>query len=372
MILPTYLRPFLFLSIVAIFLTSCGGSGGTPDSTLPLARGAAEEIILVMDSAAWQGELGDEIRQVFMQTVPGLPQSEPYFDLRYVDPFKLNDVLRSAKNMIFVTTLDNQSDSGERMRRFFTESSLTRIQSDSSFFSYPISNVFARGQKNLYLFGISEDILLNNLQANRKQIRQYFSDAERDRRMQALYKSGERRALERELLQDHNFYIRIPQDYDLVPTEDSVEQFVWLRQLGQTGEADKSIIITYKDYTSEELFQPENIMEFRKETLGKNIVADDPPGFMDIQEIVPIVYDTINFDGKFAIEARGLWKMSNITMGGPFVSYAFVDESLNRIYYVEGYVFLPNRNKRMHIRELETILRTFQTEVEYREGQSAS
>ncbi|MEO0331048.1 MAG: DUF4837 family protein, partial [Bacteroidota bacterium] len=106
--------------------------------------------------------------------------------------------------------------------------------------------------------------------------------------------------------------------------------------------------------------------------LGNYIIADDPPGFMTIQEIEPIVYDTVNFDDKFGVEARGLWKMSNITMGGPFLSYAFVDESLNRLYYIEGYVYYPGKNKRTQIREMEAILRTFKTEAEYQAQQSAS
>ncbi len=372
MILLTYLRFFFFTILIAAGLASCEGSGSSNESSLPSARGAAGEIILVMDSTSWRGELGNELREIFMQDVPGLPQPEPYFDLRYVNPFKLNDVLRSAKNMIFVTTLDNRSASGERMRRFFTDNSLTRIESDSTFFSYPISNVFARGQKNLYLFGVSEDVLLENLSVNHKQVRQHFSDTERNRSLEALYKSGEQRALERDLLEDHNFYLRIPQDYDLVPLEDSIEQFVWLRQLGQAGEPDVSIIVTYQEYTSEDIFQPEGIMQFRESTLGKYIVDDNPPAYMTIQEVEPIVYDTINFDGKFAIEARGLWKLSNITMGGPFLSYAFVDEALNRFYYIEGYVYYPGKNKRTEIREVETILRTFKTEAELQAKQSAS
>ena len=111
---------WLLLIPVAAYITGCEPGTGT-QSTLPQARGASGEIILVMDSAAWQNELGDELRQTFMEAMPGLPQGEPYFDLRYVDPFKLNDVLRSAKNMIFVTTLDNQNPGGRRMQRFFTK-----------------------------------------------------------------------------------------------------------------------------------------------------------------------------------------------------------------------------------------------------------
>nr|WKN38141.1 DUF4837 family protein [Tunicatimonas sp. TK19036] len=373
MALHTYLRSFLFFATLVTFLAACsGGENNSDDSTLPLARGASGEIILVMDSSSWQGELGNEIRQIFMEAVPGLIRSEPYFDLRYVNPFKLNDVLRSAKNMIFVTTLDNNTQTGQRMRSFFTENSLNRIQSDSSFFSYPVNNVYARGQKNLYLFGVSEEILLENLEENREQVRKYFTDAERRRTMQTLYNIGERKAVERQLLRNHGFFLQIPQGYDLVPVEDSVEQFVWLRKLGQAGEPDNSIIITYKEYSSEALFNPDSLMSFRQERLGKYIADDDPPAYMTIQELEPVVYDTLNFEGKFAVEARGLWRLSNNVMGGPFLSYAFVDEVLNRFYYIEGYVYFPNKNHRTQIQEIETILRTFQTEAEYREKQPSS
>ena len=77
-----------------------------------------------------------------------------------------------------------------------------------------------------------------------------------------------------------------------------------------------------------------------------------------------IVTRKISFNKKYAVEARGLWKLSDETRGGPFLSYIFVDEELNRLYYLEGYVDSPGRNKRDFIRELEVILSTFKTESE--------
>ena len=51
-------------------------------------------------------------------------------------------------------------------------------------------------------------------------------------------------------------------------------------------------------------------------------------------------------------------------MGGPFVSYAMVDEANGKFYYVEGFTFSPSKDQREIMRELETILSTFRTSAE--------
>ena len=328
---------------------------------LPVARGASGEIILVMDSAAWQNELGDELRQTFMEAMPGLPQGEPYFDLRYVSPFKLNDVLRSAKNMLFVTTLDNQNPGGRRMQRFFTQNSIDRIQKEPGLYMFARQDEYAQGQEVLHLFGKTQSDLINNIRENRKKIRQQFEEIMLSRITQNIYKSNEQRPVSEQLLKEHGFSIRIPYGYDQVPLDDKATDFVWLRQL---DEIDKSVVITYKDYTSEEAFDPENILAFRHQQLGRYIVADGPETYMTIQDSALVEFDTVAFEGKFAIEARGLWRMNNVYMGGGFLSYTFVDEAQDRLYYIEGFLYSPSKKKRPSIRELEAVLHTFRTPEE--------
>lgn len=364
-------RYFIYILFVySLLMLSCNGEQGDADnsSALPKARGAAGEVVLVMDSVAWKGELGDEVRETFMKAVPGLPQPEPYFDLRYVDPSKLNSVLRSARNMLYVTTLDNDSPAGRKIRSYFTESSIKRIQEDPDLFMYPKSNEFARGQEVLYLFGETKEELINNLEKNRERVRNFFSKVERERLQKNLYKAKEEKSISKHLLKKHQFNIRIPFGYELVPLEEG-ENFVWIRQLGQ--EVDKSVVVYYEDYTSEEAFKPDNIIALRNRITEKYI-ADSETVHMVLQEQVPVEFDTVNFNGKFAVEARGLWKLNNNSMGGPFLSYTFVDENLGRLYYLEGFVYSPGEKKRPHIREIETILHTFRTEAEYKEKNSTS
>ena len=356
---------WLLLIPVAVYLTACESSS---QSTLPQARGASGEIILVMDSAAWQGELGDELRKTFMEAMPGLPQSEPYFDLRYVDPFKLNDVLRSAKNMIFVTTLDNQNPGGRRMQHFFTKNSIDRIQKEPGLYMFARQDEYAQGQEVLHLFGKTQSDLIDNLQENREKIRGQFEDIMLSRITQDIYKGKEQRSVSQNLLKEYGFSLRIPFGYDRVPLDDTIQDFVWLRQL---GDIEKNLVVTYADYTSEDAFSPDNILAFRQKKLGKYL-ADDDQTYMTIQRIESaerdtitlVEFDTVTFQGKFAVEARGLWKLSNDTQGGGFLGYTFVDEAQGRLYYIEGFVYSPGEKKRPPIREVEAILHTFRTAEE--------
>ncbi|MFP4089991.1 MAG: DUF4837 family protein, partial [Cyclobacteriaceae bacterium] len=331
--------------------------------------GASGEVVLVMDSAAWQGELGDELREIFLKAMPGLPQPEPYFSVRYVDPFKLNKVLKNAKNMLFVATLDNESQAGRRMQNYFTDASVERMKLDSNLFRFSKENMFARGQEVLFLFGTTEEALINNLQENRPDVRSFFHKVEIERLQKSLYKANERKGISRTLMNEHGFSIRVPHDYQIVPLDHKPENFVWLRSVGD--EVDKSIVVAYEDYTTEDAFTPEGIMDLRKRIM-KNNIKDDSTTYMTIQDLAPVEFDTLNFNGKYAIETRGRWRMHEVAMGGPFVSYTVVDQAKNRLYYIEGFVYSPGQQKRPLIREVEAILRTFETISGEQQPQQAS
>ena len=65
------------------------------------------------------------------------------------------------------------------------------------------------------------------------------------------------------------------------------------------------------------------------------------------------------FKGRYAIESRGLWKINDNSLGGPYVSYTFVSEKEKLIYYIEGFVAAPGKKKRVLLQEVDAILSTF-------------
>ena len=350
-----------FTFILIVFISGCNtDSSSNSQRALPPARGQIGEIIMVIDSAKRKTELFQELRKTFSAPVPGLPQNEPTFTMRYVSPLNLNNVLRSAKNMIYVATLDDRTKGGRALLRNFTQSSIDRIKADSSLFMFSKQNEFAQGQEVLHLFGPDEPTLMKNIINNQKRLRKHFENIEKKRLMRSLYKAKEVNAIGERLLKNHQYTFRVPHNYEISLDKD---RFTWIRQL--TDAVDKNIFISYQPYLDEDVFTDENILKLRSAITEENLRdVENKSVYVDIQSIVPIVTRKISFNKKYAVEARGLWKLSDETRGGPFLSYIFVDEELNRLYYVEGYVDSPGRNKRDFIRELEVILSTFKTESE--------
>ena len=327
-------------------------------SILPIARGEAGEVILVMDSTLWKQDLGKSIREVYHASVPGLNQPEPYFQLRRVDPLALNNVLKSARNMIFVVTLESKTKSSRKLRSYFTENSLDLIRQDTSIFTYTQKDEFARGQNVLYLLGENEADLAEKIRANQSNLRGYFNKIETDRLEEKLYKSLQQKGIENRLASEHQFKLDIPFGYEIAIEK---EGFIWLRQLDL--EIEKNLFFSYQPYNIPDVFEEQGLLKHRNKIARDNIFdIEDTTVYLTTQYIpgvADLITKEVNFKNQYAVETRGLWKLSDNSLGGPFLSYTLVDESLNRLYYIEGYIAAPGKDKRELIREIEVILNTF-------------
>ncbi|MBL6446913.1 DUF4837 family protein [Fulvivirga sp. 29W222] len=354
------MRSTFSLIILIVICWSCGNSSGRKNKgLLPPASGKAGEIIVVMDSSKWKGKVGEQVRKTFKAEVGGLPREESMFKLNYVDPRNLNDILKSVKNLVFVMTIDDKKPGSRVVRNYFTKSSIDKIKEDPSLFVHTAKDEFAKGQTVMYLFGQNENLLVENIEENQKQLQEFFNKAENTRLAAGLYKAKEVEGLSKMLNEDHKCSMRIPFGYKLVVNQPG---FIWFRQIN--AESDMNLFITYRPYKSEKSFEQEAIISLR-DSIARIQLFEDPemPETHIITETkvpyIPVKTTQVNFNGSFAVEMRGLWKTNNLSMGGPFISYTLVDEDLGRLYYIEGFVYSPGKNQREYIRELEVILSTF-------------
>ena len=118
-------------------------------------------------------------------------------------------------------------------------------------------------------------------------------------------------------------------------------------------------------YTSQEQFNKQNLIDIR-DLFCKKYLFEDPEvanSYLLTETTVPFVPVTtreVTLNNRYAVELRGLWRANNFSMGGPFMGYALVDEARGKFYYIEGFTFSPSKDQREIMRELETILNTFQ------------
>ncbi len=348
------MRKYIYFLFFSIILFSCNIDDNS-QRLLVKASGSPGEIILVMDSVHWQGELGDALRETLLAYLPGVSRPERLFIIRYIEPTLFNSVLNKARNIIFVATLDSKTAGGHRVRNFMTQN---YIQDNPDKFIISQKDIYASGQDAIYLFSATNEELTERIMNNKATLVNFFNQKESERLLYSLYVANEKKAVGSYMSRKYGFSLRVPNGYRIEANDSA---FVWLRNVGVI---DKNLLVTYREYTSENIFTNSSLIGLRDSITRYNVYED--PEDTDSYTLVDTMnieteFLTTKFYGQYAKRIRGIWKANNLTLGGSFISYVFVDEKTNRVYYLDGFVVSPGKNKREALRELEVILRTFAT-----------
>lgn len=357
------MRKIILLLISALGAISCNSDKKNPEY-LPVATGKPGDILLIMDSVQWNGPLGEELRNILYAQVPGLPREEPMFNIIRVHPGKKLNVITQIRNLMYVFTLDQHTPGARKIRDGFSQQTLDKIKTDTSFYLSIVKDEYARGQEVMYLYGDTEENLIRHLKQNGKSISDHFNDLERERVQKRIRQVKSTQGISTMLKNEWQCAMKVPAGYKLA---DKTENFIWLRSM--EVDADKNIFLARKPYSSEYQLLPDSLIAWRDSVAQRYLFGDpaDPISYVVTEQNVsfrPVQARQVNINGHFAMELRGLWRTNNKTMGGPFLSYTLVDQSNGMLYYIEGFVFSPGREQREIMREMEAILWTFKTSEE--------
>jgi len=340
--------------ILLVLINSCRGK-----KAVEPAIGLPGKINIVMTSELWDGSVGQSLDSILTQEMTVLPRPEKIFKIRHIDPEHVNSAMKQTRNLIFAFTLNDQSTQSEKIKKMLTAESINQISRDTSVFMKGLPDVYARGQEVMYLFGRDEKSLAEKIKKNGQKIIDYFNYKERLRLSKGLLNTSTTKNLTESLEKERQFTIKIPFGYQVAENQD---EFVWFRQINPAD--DKDIFISRKKYLSQDDFKKENLIKFRDAMCRKYLFEDpeqDDSYLLTETAIEEKEVQTreINFDGRYAIEVKGLWRTNVHTMGGPFLGFAFVDEKKGYFYYIEGFTYSPSKDQREIMRELETILYSF-------------
>ncbi|MEB2782108.1 DUF4837 family protein [Algoriphagus sp. C2-6-M1] len=345
----------LLALVLGIILTSCETDGTTADSSKPKARGSIGEIILVIDSVKWVGPVGDQLKEIFESDIPGMIRSEAKFKVNTVDPRAMTRILKMSTNLIYVTTFDDKGSASQVINAQFSKESKEKAMNDPNIYSLRMEDEYAIGQEVLYLFGNTEEQLVENLKENASRIQNLFEVRERGR-LEKIILARKNSAASFEAKKNLGIEINVPASYQVAKSE---EDFLWVRQITPSGNrADISLFFYETDYTSEEQTFPANILALRDSITKQHIFGDpeDPTSYVISEKQIPPAFRNMVINDNFTTEMRGSWKTNNISMGGSYLGYLMVDEKKGKLYYIEGFVFYPNEIHRDALREIETIL----------------
>ena len=176
---------------------------------------------------------------------------------------------------------------------------------------------------------------------------------DRNMKIAKAFKKDEDIGIKTKLRENYNLEMPVPSAY-FIGKKDT--DFIWLRK--ETNEFNHEVLIYSYPYTDTMSFSPEYIMSYRNEITEKYIPGQAKGSYMIVSEAYPPYFKVLNINGHYVVETRGLWKVHGDFMGGPFLSYTYLDEINNRIVTFDGSVYYPNKDMRDHVRQLEAMFYT--------------
>jgi len=318
------------------------------------AEGDMYEIIVFADSNDFL-YLEPVLSETFGQEII-TPQPERLYTLIREDIENLSRY-RRHKNILIVAPLDGTGPTAQYMNAALSEGVKELIMAEDEFVINRY-NSNARGQMMMYLTGPTREHIYNNVMDHADRLFFHFHNFALRREMDGV--TSERRYAKAELseqfLEDYRWTMFIQHDYYLA-INDPEKNFVWLRR-ATPPDMERWIFIHWIEDAEPHEVTPQFIRETRDELTQKFYRTVDDRAYV---RIAPEYHELqeINFKDRYAIKTRGLWRFSDFSGGGPFISYTFYDEDTNRIYMIDGSIFAPRYEKKKLILQVQALLNTF-------------
>lgn len=313
-----------------LLLAACTSEKKTGASNRVTTDSAPYELLLIADKDWLKTADGSVVMEILNSSILGLPQQESNFKVLSINPTAFSKTFQGFANII---KLD--------------------INSKYSKAEFQVAHdIYAHPQIVAYLTAPDGKSMTEMVIKRRQQIIDLFVNGELKRERANLHRTYSDK-VKREVKRLFNCTLYAPKDINAVKTG---HDFLW----ASTNQIDNrlNICVYSYPYTPED-FSEQRFIAIRDSFMRENIRGDKANQYMGTN--ADFVFSrTMTFEGRTVIEARGLWEMKNDMMGGPFVSYSQVDTLNNRVIVTEGFVYAPEKKKRLFIRQLEAAIQTLE------------
>ena len=317
------------IAIIVLLFSSCSNS---PTVMHKKVTGKAGEVVVVIPKKTWESPAGSKIREVLAQPQLGLPQDEPIFELIDVPPAAFKDIFKTSRNIV-TAKISPGLDSA-------------KVEFKKDIWAWPqaVINIQANSQEQF----------VKAFNENSDKIAGYLIKAERDRLLMN-YKNYNDKAVKNTVLDKFGFNINVPPGFVVTKPK---ENFAWIRY--ETPEISQGIIVHTYPYSSDSTFTVDYILDKRDSILKKYVDGPTKGSYMTTEHQLPPLFNIFNFKNNYAAETRGLWKVENDFMGGPFINMTILDASNNQIVMLDGYVYAPRYDKRNYLRQVEAMMHSLE------------
>lgn len=317
---------YLLILLCMVQLSSCNYKEGQP-----LRRnvtGKAGGVLVVMSDKSWDDIPGNLIRKTFGQPQLALPQEEPILDITRIPNEAFKDVFLTTRNIL--------------------QTRISPLVETSGVVFY--DNVWAYPQATVQINARNNEEFEKLFNENSDKLISYFLKAERQR-LTMNYRQYHERAISSILEEKYDLSLQAAPGFQLSQERPN---FVWLRF--ETPEISQGLLVYWFPYQSDSTFTPNYLLAQRDSFLKANVPGPTPGSFMGTERRIDPLFQITTHNGNYAAEMRGLWRVENDFMGGPYLMLAELDACRKRVVVVDGYVYAPSKEKRNLLRQGEAMV----------------
>ncbi|MBO5418506.1 MAG: DUF4837 family protein [Bacteroidales bacterium] len=318
---------------VALLIMACScNENSRKKALLPNISGKAGEVIVVIDKADWEGQIGSVIRDTLAADCPYLPQREPLYSLVDIIPSGFSNMFQIHRNILIVNISKSVTEPGIVIKK----------------------DVWATPQCVIYLNAIDNESASQLFKDNSQRIIATLEQAERDRVI-ANARKYEERSLAPVVEDMIGGSVNFPSGYKLkMKTSD----FLWITYTPQYTQQ-SVLIFRYPVQEGQDMMSKTSLVENINAMLQKNVPGMFDNTYMTIAPGISPAVKYMNYKGHEFAEIRGLWDVHNDYMGGPFVAHAFYSQDGQEIIVMLSFVYAPKYDKRHYLRQVESLLYSF-------------
>ena len=292
---------------------------------IPKAIGDPLELMLIQNTKDFNLDFYKELKGFLSTDIGPSPQPERLLKLISVNDTDFRGILKRHQNLLFISKSD-------------------------SFQINIHKNVFAEGQKAIYIKCPSYDVLKNK-KAEIIQLSQVIKTFE-IRRMEEGFNNFRNKDLIQKINQSHNMSIILPKDFFLAYGDTSV---TWVRR--ETPKISQGIVIANLA-TSINTNNTKPVRLKIDSIIKKHVFGPMDNSYMKLEKDAPILLDSVTINTHAALREQSLWRMENDFMGGIYNAYYFNNANTNQPIIIYTYLYAPGERKSISLLQLEAIINT--------------
>ena len=303
---------------------------------LPNVSGKAGEVLCVIEKADWDGALGESVRRVLEDEYPFLPVKEYRYTVTHVTHAGFEaDMFRVHRNIVFFDINAKNNYPGTQI----------------------FQNKWAQPQCVLLVRASSQEQADSVFNADSQLIIGAIEQAERNRVI-ANTRRYENADVYPKVASVFGGSVHVPSGYKL---RKITHDFAWIaydRQYVTQG------IFVYRLPVEGNDFDNEKIIARRNAVLKANVPGMLEGSYMITGEYWKPQTAFLKYKGQSFAETHGMWEVEGDYMGGPFVAHSFYSPDGSEIIVAEAWVYAPKYNKRQLLRQVESLLYSWEWKTE--------